>query len=114
MNHGISWTEWEDGIVVDVSISVTKIRGISRETLEHLVSQFVKSLRAAEVCPIETEGDDNDPLYPFRRPSRWAGLDRPIDEMLREDRITRSRHRRLCGYQEGRHKHLSRPLDEQD
>lgn len=114
MNHGIRWTEWEDGIVVDVSISISKIKGINRDTLEDLVSELVEKLRAAEVCPIEIKEVDNDPLCHSRRPSRWAGLDQPIEEMLREERITRSRHRRLCGYQEGRHKHLSQPLDEQD
>ena len=50
MNHGIRWTEWEDGIVVDVSISISKIKGINRDTLEDLVSELVEKLRAAEVC----------------------------------------------------------------
>lgn len=101
MNHGIRWTEWEDGIVVDVSISISKIKGINRDTLEDLVSELVEKLRAAEVCPIEIKEVDNDPFRACRCQVR------PFSTGERN-----TNHRNMCAPLGARQRHLAQPLAE--
>lgn len=58
MNHSIDWTPWEGDIMVDVSITVSDIRGIRRDDLVTLLNHFMDELEAAEVSVTESKEDD--------------------------------------------------------
>lgn len=58
MNYSIDWTPWEEDIMVDVSITISNIKGIRRDKMATLLGDFMARLEAAEVCTTETKWDD--------------------------------------------------------
>jgi hypothetical protein len=59
MNHSIGWTPWEGDIMVDVSITISNIKGIRRDDLVTLLNEFKDRLESVEVS-VHTPGPDGE------------------------------------------------------
>lgn len=58
MNYSIDWTPFEGDVMVDVSITISNIKGMRRDKMVTLLNDFMSRLEVSEVCTTESKEDD--------------------------------------------------------